>query len=308
MKTIRAKLILLTLAFLLASATESHAYDFEVDGVYYNILSLSDFTCTVTSGDYHYGREVVIPSTVTYKSKEVTVVAIDSAAFAGSTDMMSIVIPHTVAKIGNKAFKGCTGLKKVVIEDGNSVLQIGYNNYSSSAEGQGLFYECAIESLYIGRNLSYNVKKDYGYSPFYENKNLKEVTFGNTVSSVPAYIFYYCSNLTNVRLSNSIFEIGAWAFVYCTSLKEIDIPEGVYSINRKAFFLCYNLKRVTIPSTVRRIDLKAFADCTRLTSISIPDSVTYINYGAFSGCASLTSIIIPNTITTIRYDTFCVCI
>lgn len=40
------------------------AYDFEVDGIYYEVISFSDLTCKVVSGDNEYEGDVVIPSEV----------------------------------------------------------------------------------------------------------------------------------------------------------------------------------------------------------------------------------------------------
>lgn len=92
MKTI--KQLLITVAVLLCSVT-ANAYDFEVDGIYYNILSASDLTVCVTSGDNKYTGEVIIPSTVTYKSRTLTVKAIGGHAFENCS-IESISIPRVL--------------------------------------------------------------------------------------------------------------------------------------------------------------------------------------------------------------------
>ena len=107
---------------LLCSATAS-AYDFEVDGIYYKVLSFSDLTVEVTKGDNEYSGEVIIPSTVSYKSKTLTVTSIGGSAFYNCTGLTSIEIPSSVTSIGNYAFDGCSGLTSVTI--GNSVTSIG---------------------------------------------------------------------------------------------------------------------------------------------------------------------------------------
>ena len=70
MKTI--KLLLTTIAVLLCSVM-ANAYDFEVDGIYYNILSSTDLTAEVTYGDNKYTGNVIIPSIVNYKSRDLTI-------------------------------------------------------------------------------------------------------------------------------------------------------------------------------------------------------------------------------------------
>ena len=104
MKTI--KQLLITVVMLLCSATAS-AYDFEVDGIYYNILSLSDLTVAVTSGDNEYSGEVIIPSTVSYKSKALTVTSIGEYAFYDCCGLTSVTIGNSVTSIGNYAFYNC---------------------------------------------------------------------------------------------------------------------------------------------------------------------------------------------------------
>ena len=68
-------LFLTTIALLLCSVM-ANAYDFEVDGMYYNLLSATDLTVEVTWGDNAYSGEVVIPSTITYQSRNLAVVGI----------------------------------------------------------------------------------------------------------------------------------------------------------------------------------------------------------------------------------------
>ena len=113
--------MLIAVATLLFSSTAS-AYDFEVDGFYYNIISLSDLTVEVTAGDNKYSGEMIIPSTVTYKSKTLTVTSIGYYAFDGCSGLTSVAIPNSVTSIGNYAFDGCSGLTSITIP--NSVISI----------------------------------------------------------------------------------------------------------------------------------------------------------------------------------------
>ncbi|MBR5335028.1 MAG: hypothetical protein IKV23_02010, partial [Bacteroidaceae bacterium] len=62
MKHYYLKSIFTTLLLLCCTAVS--AQDFEVDGIYYNILSQEDKTVEVTSGTANYTGSIVIPSTV----------------------------------------------------------------------------------------------------------------------------------------------------------------------------------------------------------------------------------------------------
>ena len=104
----------------------SHAYDFEVDGIYYNVLSLSDLTCEVTYnaeneksgylGFYEsrggsrgtsglsrtypsYKGEVIIPATVNYKGRELKVTGIGDYAFLNCSELTSLSLPSSITNI-----------------------------------------------------------------------------------------------------------------------------------------------------------------------------------------------------------------
>ena len=243
-------------------------------------------------------QNTIIPNSVT---------SIGESAFKGCKGLTSITIPNSVTSIGNEAFNGCTWLKELRIEDGEGTLSLGYNTYYNSYNfSEGLFYDCPLKTLYLGRNLSYNTDRNCGYSPFYK-KTLTSVTIGNSVTSIGDNAFYNCYSLTSVEIPNSVTSIGNYAFSDCSGLTSIEIPNSVTSIGDVAFYKCTGLTSITIPNSVTSIGISAFKGCTGLTSITIPNSVTNIGIGAFAGCSGLTSITIPNSVTSIGLSAFSSC-
>ncbi|MBR4313114.1 MAG: leucine-rich repeat protein, partial [Bacteroidaceae bacterium] len=122
-------------------------------------------------------------------------------------NLPSITIPSSVTSVGNFAFDNCTGLKEVVIENSNTVLSLGYNGSS-----QGLFYDCPLEKVHLGRNLSYSTGSSYGYSPFYNKDGLRCLTIGAEVTSIGDYAFYGCDNIYSLTIGVNITNIGNNAF------------------------------------------------------------------------------------------------
>ena len=88
----------LILAMMLAISLPSFAHDFEVDGIYYNILSESDKTVSVTfegekysSYSNEYTGSVTIPETVTYSGKTYSVTSIRGYEFKDCSHFWSTI-------------------------------------------------------------------------------------------------------------------------------------------------------------------------------------------------------------------------
>ena len=113
------------------TASNTFAYDFEVDGIYYNVTSLENLEVEVTSCDAaEYKGDVVIPKTVVYKNRELRVTSIKDNAFSGCSGLTSVDIGDGVTSIGKWAFYACSGLTSVDIPDGVTSI------------GKGAFYAC----------------------------------------------------------------------------------------------------------------------------------------------------------------------
>ena len=121
MKTLIQKLGMLV-AMLLTYLSAS-AYKFEVDGIYYSIVSLQDLTCEVVAGDEGYTGDVVIPAEITYNNRTLSVISIAKSAFDCCSSLTSIELPNSVTSIGESAFDGCSSLTSIEIP--NSVTSIG---------------------------------------------------------------------------------------------------------------------------------------------------------------------------------------
>lgn len=89
------------ISMLVLPLVSMSAYDFEVDGIYYNLLS--DNKVEVTKGGNKYTGDVMIPEEVnSYK-----VVQIGEKAFYNCEGLTSVSIPNSVTSIGEYAFQLC---------------------------------------------------------------------------------------------------------------------------------------------------------------------------------------------------------
>ena len=72
------------------------------------------------------------------------------------------------------------------------------NGNGGNTPGRGLFYDCPLNSVFIGRPLSYSINMYDGYSPFANNTNLNKARLGKKMTSIPNYLFYGCVYLDEV--------------------------------------------------------------------------------------------------------------
>ena len=115
----------------------------------------------------------------------------------GQTALTELTIPASVDEIGEAALVIQT-LKKVTIEDGETILNMGRNSWAPMF-GTGN----VIEEAYIGRNIESDL--------FHGNETLKKITFGDKVTSIYAS---YCEGtpLETLIIGTSVKSIGELAF------------------------------------------------------------------------------------------------
>ncbi len=271
MKQIIKTSIFLSLAIL--SHVTLAAYDFEVDGIYYNING-NEATVTYKSyNNYGYSNDyenaITIPSSVFFNGTTYAVTAIDDHTFCGCGGLTSISIPASVVSIGKDALLGCSGLTSITVARDNP-------NYDSRGDCNAIIVT-ASNALIAG---------------------CMNTVIPNSVTYISDGAFSYCYNLTNIDIPNSITYIGEKAFCGC-GLTSVIIPNSVTYIGDEAFSSCMRLINIDLGNSVTYIGDEAFWCCYELANIDIPNSVSYIGRLAFFNCFSLASIEIGNSVTTI---------
>ena len=310
---------LVAMVFATLLSANVFAYDFVVDGIYYNINS-DGTTVSVTYQNTNYNSysgSVTIPSTVTYNGTTYSVTSIGYAAFYNSIGLTSVTIPNSVTSISKWAFGYCTSLTSVTIP--NNVTSIGSSALSKCT---------GLTSVTIPNSVT-----NIGRNAFDSCINLTNIDIPNSITIIDTSVFRYCTGLTSVTIPNSVTSIGSYAFYNCTglttinynavncsgggfvgsyyhwldgcgSITTVNIGDSVQTI--PPYFMCWKsgLTSISIPNSVTTIGEDAFRNCTGLTSVTIPNSVTSIGSYAFHNCTSLTSVTIPNSVTTIEWAAF----
>ena len=159
-----------------------------------------------------------------------------------------VTLPERVTEIGEGAFSGVEGLKKVIIPSTVKVIQ----------------------------------KNAFSY-----NTEIEKVTIEDGVLSIGDSAFEKCSSLKEVIIPDSVIEIGPMAFRSCVNLEKVQLSNNITTIDDQTFGICNNLTTINMPDSLTSIKYSGFAYCTKLDNINLPASVTSIASNAFSDCISL---------------------
>lgn len=166
------------LMFVMVILTSLHlnAYDFEVDGIYYNVVSLESLTCEVSSpneDESQYSGIIRVPSEVTYKGRKFDVIGIGNSAFYDCENLKEVLLPESITSIGSHAFQLCYNLEQV--------------NLPATISSLG---ECAFESC----------------------RKLSSAIIPPSLTKLPSGLFSYCYDLKEIVIPANIQSIGSDTF------------------------------------------------------------------------------------------------
>ena len=233
---------------------------------YYSVTN--ENTIKITAADSLNVNYVDVPSKM--NGKDVT--CISANAFAGHTDMETIVLPDTINEIGYNAFYDCESLVNVTLPDSVTIL-----SYCA-------FRGCkSLKSVRLSNNL-----KEIEFGLFGECFKLESIDIPRGVTTLQHGAFQKCTGLKTITLPDTIEKLEYDLFRDCKSLETIQLPDSVKEIGGSAFSGCTSLKSITIPKNTTKLMLFTFTDCTSLQEVHIHEGVTVISDSAFKNCSNLT--------------------
>ena len=235
-----------------------------------------------------------IPSTV----KEIAV-----KAFQGATKLTSLVIPTSVEKIQEQAFRQNYKLASVKFCEPSKITDLSAYAFwqcpkltevtlpSSITEIGKVFLQCEnLETVNVPADAKLKTIKE---DAFATNKNLKKFNFqGNcNLEAIEANAFANAESLESFKFPKTVTKIERNAFTGCTNMATATFHEDadIQKIGEGAFADC-GLKSISIPKKVQTIEREAFRNCKVLNKIDVTEFTTQIDPEAFKYCDKLTDI------------------
>ncbi|MBO6141639.1 MAG: leucine-rich repeat domain-containing protein [Ruminococcus sp.] len=283
------------------------------------ITELFDTAVTARAEDSDFIREINDDGTVTitgYTGSDInvvipeklggrTVTVLDgqfhavsgNVGFTSNTNIKSVVLPKTMKVINASAFRNCSNLESIKLNEGLETIKGGV--------WDGAFEGCtSLKSIEIPSTVKY-----IGDWAFNDCDSLTSVTIPDSVicDNTIYDMFSYCDNLQSVKIGKGFSIIPNSMFSGCTKLKNVEIPDTVTYMQRECFYKCTSLENIKLPQYLENIGFMSFQYCSSLKSIDIPHSVTTIDDDAFLGCSSLKTITMHEGIDYIGYSAFAGC-
>ena len=252
--------------------------------------------------------EVVIPNAI----DGAPVKTIGTEAFCRNKSIEEVFVPDTVVTMRGKAFSFCGNLKKVRLS--NNISKIVAETFDGCGMLEeinipdmvqelpsGLFKDCPIKRLHIGKSLDKIDKNDFFRSELVEENNISH-GFAKTCALESVSISTENRSLKAIN-SMVLSKSGKILYAMLGADTSCRVPDGVEIIADSAFVRQGFLKEVAFPESLRLIGNKAF-EYTDLESIAIPGSVKIIGANAFHACRKLTNVIFSEGLEEIYNEAF----
>lgn len=246
-----------------------------------------------------------------------------------SFDIVEVVLPSTITKIGDGAFYNCTNLKRINL--GDNLNFVGESAFKGCVSLEELYLGHSFQTSYLSsfsglsglkkvilncNNVPGNETMQYSwYLLDTKTANGLEFVIGKDVEVAPYFnLFEHHGSVNEFNTVSTVtFEDGCkvreldGTFRGFYNLTSVVLPESVKKVGKSTFEQCQSLESIDL-SDVTELDTEnLFTNCYSLKSVILPDNLTEIGPYMFSNCKSLVSLTIPQSVTVIGEKAFSKC-
>lgn len=162
-----------------------------------------------------------------------------------------IVFPDTVdgypvVGIGKVDFRSRFKSKKITVKTGSNTLFISGSSFN---------YCYGIKKVVLNEGLTVIFRSAFGFA-----ESLTEINFPSTLKEIGDSAFYDCKKLKTLDLSKTkLRKISAGCFSECADAEKVMLPETVCRIEKEAFFRDKSLADINIPRALTEMDKTALS-------------------------------------------------
>ena len=248
------------------------------------------------------------------------VTTIGDLALYNNSSLKSIDLTN-VCFIGERAFGNCSSLEAVdlsnVVYMGNFAFVLCSSLQTVITGDETVIGNYAFAYCDLLTDININ-SSSLGTIAFGWCRNLKSVTFNNSVDVIGYGAFYNCTALESVNFRSTVRVIDDFAFGYCSSLASVTIPAGLEELGSTSFAYCSSLTDVTFSkdAILNSVGTGVFVNCTKLTALHVEDGAKYLSehdgiiYDKAMKTVKLvpyamsSAVVLPNSVLTIGENSF----
>lgn len=192
---------------------------FEVDGVKYVPVNMSERSCDVIDAMYDSSVENVnIGPKVSYRNVEMNVKEVMPYAFYKNSSVKSLTLANQ-GNVGDYAFEWCTGIKTAEITNNGGIGMSAFYGCDSLVSvlisNAGYIEQQAFRRCYSLQTAMITNKGEIGLSSFSDCTSLTSVTIGDEVDVLGKTAFSGCSLLAEITIPHSVLYAGSECFSDC---------------------------------------------------------------------------------------------
>ena len=222
----------------------------------------------------------------------------DGKLFKYNGKRSELALPDGIREIGEDAFAGNNGIKKVVLPDSVQTIAAGAFEKASIKEiaispnskllciGAHAFMDSQLTSIYIPASLTTLSEQAFFGCP------IEKVEFApkGNLTCIGESAFAH-TRITDIVIPDYIKEIRYQAFCGCPLEKVEFAPKGNLTCIGKSAFAHTRITDIVIPDGIKEIGDRAFHGCGLLKNVSFlnVNNIESIGEVAFGGCSSLYS-------------------